>query len=563
MNILRFNIVLVLGIVFSFNFAFAQNTQNQNPILKEISKIGFTDDDSPEYKFSSTHEGDLTYSGKCKSSIEKAKIGENIIILDSLLNGIYFDCRIKLKDIFGKISNELSISRFTINKGVTSNSNNGGGSGGGGGGLGGLTGALAGALGGAGGGDSDCKETGPPKCPSQTLKISPQQCKTKGKNGKPSDAVKQAIKSFKQHNKKFDKNVTQKIHQDNQANPQCNNKFAAKQLHHYGRCMRDVQEGYLKDCSSANSAGIITPLQNYAFHNDSVSEKIKNFFFLPTVSAQNSVILSNRQFSQDYTRIKTVSANLNQLQRLKMHNVVSQNANMKRMSLMHTDIEQELNNNKNIIEPLMQENMNLMRQFNGTRTSNVKNPQVCEPPKCTKQPETFKPQNFTNLILPKGGGGGGTCISNEHALLKPKTTIANGEIIKINTETQIVSFDLKNEASCSIELDKLNILLVGPLVTSSQKINLGLYYKVNNQEKKVSGVSSLPQEEDKKFDLKKLLMPPNSELEFNISIDAPDIFKNKNYHVEVKASKNIDVWDGELAQTEPYSIKSSTFVIQE
>jgi len=244
--------------------------------------------------------------------------------------------------------------------------------------------------GGAGAGSSggnsgpDCNETGLPKCPSETKKIEPKQCKKRG------EAVKIAQQSYKTHTDKFQKDVVQTIHKDNQANPSCSIRYSTKQLHHFDRCMRDVKEKFLEDCAGATKESSINPMLQYAFHNDTISEKITNFFFLPIVAASaNNIVVTNREFMRDYENISKIGKRLNRINRAQMKTVVDQNAAGKRRSLFTTNKEQELNMRRNIQQPLQQEALNILRQRNSGKTSLIPKCIRCKPPKCNQQPKTY------------------------------------------------------------------------------------------------------------------------------------------------------------------------------
>ena len=62
-------------------------------VLKEVTAITTpTTDTTPDYTFSSTESGALTYGGSCSSSTTSAISGNNTITLSSLSDGTYADC---------------------------------------------------------------------------------------------------------------------------------------------------------------------------------------------------------------------------------------------------------------------------------------------------------------------------------------------------------------------------------------------------------------------------------------------------------------------------------------
>ena len=85
------------------------------PILAEVTTIANpTNDSTPDYTFSSTEAGTITYGGSCSSSTTSATSGNNTITLVSLSTGIYSDCTITVTDTAGNVSNTLSITSFVV-----------------------------------------------------------------------------------------------------------------------------------------------------------------------------------------------------------------------------------------------------------------------------------------------------------------------------------------------------------------------------------------------------------------------------------------------------------------
>ena len=89
--------------------------------LKEVTAVTTpTIDSTPDYTFSSTESGTITYGGSCSSSTTSAISGNNTITLSSLSDGTYADCTItvaktiiieKLETI---ISDSLTITSFVV-----------------------------------------------------------------------------------------------------------------------------------------------------------------------------------------------------------------------------------------------------------------------------------------------------------------------------------------------------------------------------------------------------------------------------------------------------------------
>ena len=62
------------------------------PILTEVTVVTTpTNDSTPNYTFSSTEAGTITYGGSCSSSTTSATTGNNTITLVSLSDGTYSD----------------------------------------------------------------------------------------------------------------------------------------------------------------------------------------------------------------------------------------------------------------------------------------------------------------------------------------------------------------------------------------------------------------------------------------------------------------------------------------
>ena len=79
-----------------------------------------TTDTTPDYTFSSTESGALTYGGSCSSSTTIATTGNNTITLNTLSVGTYADCTITVSKTIAnensekKLSGSLTITSFTV-----------------------------------------------------------------------------------------------------------------------------------------------------------------------------------------------------------------------------------------------------------------------------------------------------------------------------------------------------------------------------------------------------------------------------------------------------------------
>jgi len=71
-------------------------------IIEEVTAVTTpTIDTTPNYTFSSTKAGTITYGGSCSSSTTVAVTGNNTITLNTLSDGTYSDCTITVTDNSG------------------------------------------------------------------------------------------------------------------------------------------------------------------------------------------------------------------------------------------------------------------------------------------------------------------------------------------------------------------------------------------------------------------------------------------------------------------------------
>ena len=81
----------------------------------EVTKVTTpTNDNTPNYTFSSTETGTISYGGSCSSSNTIAISGNNTITLDYLSEGTYSDCIIAVSGTTGNLSNILTITSFIV-----------------------------------------------------------------------------------------------------------------------------------------------------------------------------------------------------------------------------------------------------------------------------------------------------------------------------------------------------------------------------------------------------------------------------------------------------------------
>jgi len=86
-------------------------TDTTAPVIAEINAVTTpTDDYTPNYTFSSSEAGTITYGGSCSSSTTSATSGNNTITLVALSDGTYSNCTITVTDSAGNASNSLAIT---------------------------------------------------------------------------------------------------------------------------------------------------------------------------------------------------------------------------------------------------------------------------------------------------------------------------------------------------------------------------------------------------------------------------------------------------------------------
>lgn len=85
------------------------------PTLEEVTPVSNpTTDTTPDYTFSSSEAGSITYGGDCSSSTTSAAVGNNTITFNPLSLGTHSNCTIRVTDSDMEISEILNVSSFTI-----------------------------------------------------------------------------------------------------------------------------------------------------------------------------------------------------------------------------------------------------------------------------------------------------------------------------------------------------------------------------------------------------------------------------------------------------------------
>jgi len=129
-NYLLYYLLITLSIIVnSCSESFKEEYSKFSIVLKEVTAITTpTSDTTPDYTFSSTESGTITYGGSCSSSTASATSGSNTVTLNSLSNGTYADCTITVsktistKNSETNLSDSLTITSFTVDNTTISSS---------------------------------------------------------------------------------------------------------------------------------------------------------------------------------------------------------------------------------------------------------------------------------------------------------------------------------------------------------------------------------------------------------------------------------------------------------
>jgi len=90
-------------------------TDTTAPVIAEVTAVTTpTNDKTPNYTFSSTEAGTITYGGSCSSSTTSATTDNNTITFSTLDNGTHSNCTIKVTDSSANVSNTIEITDFTV-----------------------------------------------------------------------------------------------------------------------------------------------------------------------------------------------------------------------------------------------------------------------------------------------------------------------------------------------------------------------------------------------------------------------------------------------------------------
>jgi hypothetical protein len=128
-NYLIYYLLITLSIIVnSCSEGFKEEYSKLFIALTEVTAITTpTTDTTPDYTFSSTLSGALTYGGSCSSSTTIATTGNNTITLNTLSVGPYADCTITVSKTIATnksettLSGSLTITPFTVSSAVSEN----------------------------------------------------------------------------------------------------------------------------------------------------------------------------------------------------------------------------------------------------------------------------------------------------------------------------------------------------------------------------------------------------------------------------------------------------------
>ena len=84
------------------------------PVLSGGSSIGATNNNTPNFTFTSDEAGTISYTGDCSSSSTVAAVGSNTVAFNTLADGTHSNCKVTVTDPAGNISNQLQTASFSI-----------------------------------------------------------------------------------------------------------------------------------------------------------------------------------------------------------------------------------------------------------------------------------------------------------------------------------------------------------------------------------------------------------------------------------------------------------------
>ena len=115
MNKVLYIFLISLFSLIIFSCAKEEEEKVEAPVIAEVTPVTTpTSNSTPDYTFSSTKAGTITYGGSCSSWTTSATSGNNTILFKPLSDGTYSDCTIIVTDSDGNVSNTLTVTSFTV-----------------------------------------------------------------------------------------------------------------------------------------------------------------------------------------------------------------------------------------------------------------------------------------------------------------------------------------------------------------------------------------------------------------------------------------------------------------
>jgi len=116
--------LLIIFSIFLFSFTIISCNDDKEeftdsdttaPVIAEATAVTTpTNDTTPDYTFSSSEAGTITYGGSCSSSTTSATSVNNTITFNALAAGTYSNCTITVTDSAGNARSTLSVNTFVV-----------------------------------------------------------------------------------------------------------------------------------------------------------------------------------------------------------------------------------------------------------------------------------------------------------------------------------------------------------------------------------------------------------------------------------------------------------------
>ncbi len=85
------------------------------PVVTETTPVPTPDNDAtPDYTFTTTEAGTITYGGDCSSTTGSAVAGPNTVTFGTLSHGVHSNCTVEVEDSSGNNSNTLAVTSFDV-----------------------------------------------------------------------------------------------------------------------------------------------------------------------------------------------------------------------------------------------------------------------------------------------------------------------------------------------------------------------------------------------------------------------------------------------------------------